>query len=77
MRRLSIIAVLGLAVVPATAIARSRPGAQGLEKCALESQAEVARRHGLRPGADASSRIYAKPQWAVEADNLFDACVRQ
>jgi hypothetical protein len=77
MRCPTIFATVLLMAQPSTELAWSRPGAQGLENCAMASQAEVARRHGLRPGADASSRIYANPQWAAEADNLFDACVRR
>jgi hypothetical protein len=77
MRYLAVVAAIALVISPSSAQARMRLGERGLENCALASQREVARRHGFRSSADNSSKIYANPTWAAEADNLFDACVKR
>jgi hypothetical protein len=78
MRYSAVVAAIALAISASSAFARMRLGERGgLENCALASQREVARRHGFRAGEDNSSKIYANPAWAAEADNLFDACVKR
>jgi hypothetical protein len=77
MRHLSIVAFIALSIVDCFAQVRSNSHDMAQQNCALASQREVARRHGLRIGSDTSSKIYANPRWAAEADNLFDACVKR
>jgi hypothetical protein len=72
---------LALALYGSETLARSRPARVEADapNCALEAQKLVAQRHRL-PAGDSSAlsmRIYASPELAVEADNLFDACVRK
>jgi hypothetical protein len=77
MRHVAIFAALLLSVSDCFATARIRSLEGVMQSCALASQREVARRHRLGAGNDSSSIIYSNPAWAVEADNLFDACVKR
>jgi hypothetical protein len=81
MKQICVAFSLTLALCGSETLARGRPAKAEADapNCALAAQRLVARRHRL-PAADSSAlsmRIYASPELAVEADNLFDACVRK
>lgn len=77
MRYFAVVAAFALVISPSSALAKPHMAERGAKSCALASQREAARRHGFRAGDDNSSKIYSNPAWAAEADNLFDACVKQ
>lgn len=81
MKKSGILCALVLALQPGAVLAHPRPGKaqSSASNCAYEAQTSVAKRHRLtvRDAGSLSMTIYAKPELAKEADDLFDACVRR
>ncbi len=76
---LAVVATL-FAATPSTAASQKRVlGAHNhVTLCAYKAQKAVAQRRGLsgQRSDSLALRIYADPDMAQEADNAFDACVR-
>lgn len=75
-----VVAATLLAAPPSTAASqkRARGAHNHVTMCAYEAQKAVAQRHGLsgQRSDSLAPRIYADPDMAREADDAFDACVK-